>query len=396
VIKHLLKLVWNRKRANALIVGEIFVSFLVIFAVLTAAITLIGGWRKPIGFDYRNVWDVRMDFDVDAAEKASPELVATVMRMLDEARAMPEVESVAISNTPAYSFSTAEGSRTVNGRDVSVLFDDVSDDFADVMKLKVVRGRWFTAADDAAQHQPLVLDTNAAKDLFPDQDPIGQKWELDDDKFGQVVGVVASYRKSGEVSMPANMMFRRISPTGKYGRLGSHVLVRLRPGTPAAFEEKLAARMQAVASNVSLRVRHMELMRRSMLRTSLAPIIAGLVVGTFLISMVGLGLTGVLWQNVTTRTRELGLRRAMGASGSAVHRQILGEVALLATVALVVGLIVVAQLPILGVFSLVTPSSFTAGIFAALATIYALTVLCGLYPSWLASRLQPADALRYE
>ena len=396
MIKHLLKLVWNRKRANALIVGEIFVSFLVIFAVLTGAITLIGGWRRPIGFDYKNVWDVRLDFDIDAGQKASPELLAMVLRMVEEARAMPEVESAAISNTPAYSFSTAEGSREVNGRKVSVLYDEVSDDFADVMKLKLVRGRWFSAVDDAAQHHPLVIDTNAAKDLFPGVDPIGQKWELEEDQFGQVVGVVESYRKSGEVSLQGNMMFRRISPNGRHGRLGSHVLVRLRPGTPAAFEEKLAARMQAVASDVSLRVRHMELMRTNMLRTRLAPVIAGLIVGSFLIAMVALGLTGVLWQNVTTRTRELGLRRAMGASGSAVHRQILGEVALLATVALVVGLIVIAQLPILGAFSVVTPAAFSTGIVAALATIYALTVLCGLYPSWLASRLQPADALRYE
>jgi putative ABC transport system permease protein len=61
-----------------------------------------------------------------------------------------------------------------------------------------------------------------------------------------------------------------------------------------------------------------------------------------------------------------------------------------------VGSILVLQLPILGAFSLVSPSAFTVGFIAALATIYALTVLCGLYPSWLASRLQPADALRYE
>lgn len=395
MIKHLLKLVWNRKRANALIVGEIFVSFLVIFAVITGAVTLIGGWRKPIGFDYRNVWDVRLDFNVDG-ETPSPEMLGSMMRMLDEARAMPEVESAALSNTPPYSFSTSEGSRSLNGREVSVLYDDVTDEFAEVMKLKLVRGRWFNATDDAAQHQPVVIDTNAAKDLFGDTDPIGQKWELEENKFGQVVGVVSSYRKNGEVQMQSNMMFRRIHPNGNYGQLANHVLVRLRPGTPAAFEEQLANRMQSVAPNVSFRVRHMELMRDSMLRTRLAPIIAGAIVGTFLIAMVALGLTGVLWQNVTTRTRELGLRRAMGASGSAVHRQILGEVALLATVATVVGLIVVAQLPILGAFAIVTPSSFTAGIAGALATIYALTVLCGLYPSWLASRLQPADALRYE
>jgi putative ABC transport system permease protein len=112
--------------------------------------------------------------------------------------------------------------------------------------------------------------------------------------------------------------------------------------------------------------------------------------------MVGLGLTGVLWQNVTRRTREIGLRRAMGASGPVVRRQILAEVVLLATIAVIIGAVVVLQLPVLGVLSLVTPAAFATGFAGALAAIYALTVLCGLYPGWLASRLTPADALRYE
>jgi putative ABC transport system permease protein len=112
--------------------------------------------------------------------------------------------------------------------------------------------------------------------------------------------------------------------------------------------------------------------------------------------MVALGLSGVLWQTVTRRTRELGLRRALGATGSAVNRQILLEVALLSTLALVVGVIVIAQLPLLGVFKIVSPPAFSIGFAGALATIYGLTLLCGLYPSWLAGRVQPAQALHYE
>lgn len=396
MIRHLLKLVWNRKRANALIVAEIFVSFLVIFAVITGAVSLVTRWREPIGFDWRDVWDVRMDLDVDAREKASPELHAAVMRMLDEARSFPEVDAAAISNAPPYSFSTFEGRREINGRMVSLIMDDVSDDFAEVMKLELVSGRFFSAEDDGAQYLPVVLDTNAAAAIFGGKPAVGEKFEEDEDRFARVVGVVKPFRKDGETSSPMNMVFRRVAPDASYGRLGSHILVRLRPGTPAVFEQQLVQRLQQVAPQVSFRVRHMEQMRTNMIRTRVAPLAAGGVVGTFLILMVALGLTGVLWQSVTRRTRELGLRRAMGASGANVHRQVLGEVALLATVALAIGSVVVLQLPILGAFKLVSTAAFTAGFLGALATIYALTVLCGLYPSWLASRLQPADALRYE
>ncbi|HVG25414.1 MAG TPA: ABC transporter permease [Thermoanaerobaculia bacterium] len=396
MIRHLLKLVWNRKRANALIVAEIFISFLVVFAVLTGAIMFGTSWRNPIGFDWHNVWDISMEFDIDGGEKADPELHAAVMRMLDEARAFPEVESAALSNTPPYAFSTSEGSREVDGRRFSMIMDDVTDDFADVMKVKVVSGRFFNDEDDASPERPIVIDTNAAMAIFGTVDAVGKKLPEDDTHYSPVVGVIEPYRKDGETSLPMNMVFFRMSPTAKYGRLGSHILVRVRPSTPAVFEERLANRLQQIAPKVSFRVRHMDMMRSSALRTRFAPLILAGVVGLFLISMVTLGLTGVLWQNVTRRTRELGLRRALGASGPAVHRQILLEVALLATLAMIVGAILIVQLPILGVFKIVTPAAFTAGFVGALATIYGLTVLCGLYPSWLASRLQPADALRYE
>jgi len=396
VIKHLLKVVWNRKRANALIVAEMFISFLVVFAVITAAITLFAGWTKPVGFKYDNVWDVRMEFDVDAGEKASPELLDTVNRMVKETRAMPQVESAALSNTPPYSFSQAEGTREHNGRPVTFTFDDVDDSFAEVMKLKVLHGRWFSAEDDASQYPPIVLDANAAKEIYGTVNAVGKIWEEDEKTNFKVVGVVEEYRKDGEATVPMNMMFRRIAPDGRYGRLGSNLLVRLHPGTSAQFEEELIARLQQLAPNMTFRVRHMDQMRDALLRTRLSPIFIGAIIGTFLIAMVTLGLTGVLWQNVTKRTREIGLRRAMGASGTGVRSQILVEVALLATIALIIGSVIVLQLPILGIFSIVTPPAYIGGFISALAAIYALTVACGLYPSWLASRLEPAEALRYE
>lgn len=398
MITHLLKLVWNRKRANALLIGEILICFIVTFAVLTAAITFGSAWKRPVGFDWKNVWDVSMEFDIDGPEGGGAEdlkLRPQVQRMMDELRSFPEVEAVANSNTPAYDFSTSEGRWRIKGRDVSLIWEDASDDYAEVMKMKILQGRWFNAEDDAAADQPIVIDANTAAAIFGGANPIGEKIQ-NDPRPMRVVGVVSEFRKDGETAAPMNLIFRRIALNGTYGRLGSHILVRVRPGTPADFEEKLVARLEAVAPEVDFRLRHMDQMRTLAHRMRIGPVALGGIVALFLISMVALGLTGVLWQNVTKRTREIGLRRAMGAAGSTVHRQILLEVALLATIALIIGSVLVLQLPILGVFAIVTPAAFTAGFLGALATIYTLTVLCGLYPSWLASRLEPADALRYE
>ena len=397
MIRHLLKLVWNRKRANFLIVAEIFVSFLVIFAVLTGAITFISNWMKPLGYDWHNVWDVRGDIEMHIGQEPDPRVHETTMRLLREIRSFPEIEAVAGSSTPPYAFSTMEWGSEINGKHVKLIMDDVTDDYAKVMRMKVVKGRFFNAEDDAASYRPAVIDETAARELFGDANPIGKKIPMREDSDSMsVVGVVESYRKDGEVQSPAAMVFGRYMPNHKFGGLIRNFMIRVRPGTPAVFEQALMERFQRVAPDMSFRARPMDQMRKEALRFRLAPLVAGGIVALFLISMVGLGLTGVLWQNVTKRTREIGLRRAMGASGKNVNTQILLEVVLLATIALVVGSVIVLQLPILGVFRIVTPATFSAGFGLALATIYALTVLCGLYPSWLASRLQPADALRYE
>ena len=58
MIRHLLKIVWRRKRANTLVAIEIFFSFLVVFAVVTAAVALYAGWNRPLGFEWKDVWVV--------------------------------------------------------------------------------------------------------------------------------------------------------------------------------------------------------------------------------------------------------------------------------------------------------------------------------------------------
>jgi putative ABC transport system permease protein len=112
--------------------------------------------------------------------------------------------------------------------------------------------------------------------------------------------------------------------------------------------------------------------------------------------MVALGLTGVVWLNVTQRTREIGLRRAKGATARRIHRQILGELVVMTTLALAAGLVVVVQFPLLDLIAAVRPAVYAAGVVLSALAVYALTLVFGWYPSRLATAVQPAEALRYE
>ena len=396
MIRHLLKLAWNRKRANALIIAEIFLSFFVLFAVLTISVALLASWRKPLGFQWENVWAVELGGDDDLFFGGNEKLAASVDRMLREVKSLPEVVDASASMTPAFGFGTIQGNWNVDGRKFTLDYDEVTDGFANVMQIKMVSGRWFRPDDDAATFQPVVLDRSAAEAVFPGKNPIGEKFDPDSEREMRVVGVIDDYRKGGELSFPTNMVFRRTSLAGGKDRVGRYLLLRVAPGTPAEFEETLQRRLQSVAPEMSFRVQSMPQWRRTMLKTKLGPLAFGGIVAAFLIAMVALGLTGVLWQNVTKRTRELGVRRALGASGSTVRKQVLGEVVMLATFAVVAGLLIIVQLPVVGVFAWLPLPAFITGVLVSLATIYALTLLCGWYPSWLASRITPAEALRYE
>jgi putative ABC transport system permease protein len=413
VIRHLFRLVWKRKRANALLILEIFVSFLVLFAVSRGIAATVIRWRMPLGFDYHNVWEARLSLPPRAAlsEKALPERRAAVEAMLREIRTLAPVAAVAGAEMPPYSPGAWNSSIDHNGRRVTSTRDYATDDFAKVMKLPILAGRWFSADDDASPESVVVIDADLARQVFGSvQNAIGERMETGQDRMSRVVGVIAPYRKDGELADPkTNMLFERAlqtAPRSFNGRawgldnaqdsIPREILIRVRPGTSADFEETLIKRLHAVAPDYTVRIQHMEQVRQLRNRIYLAPAIILSIVAAFLIFMVALGLSGVLWQSVTRRTREIGLRRAVGATSAIVYRQILGEVVLLATIAVTAGVLLVIQLPLISAFQALTPGSFAFGLAAALATIYSITLLCGLYPSWLAGRVQPAQALHYE
>lgn len=413
MILHLLKLVWHRKRANALVMTEIFFSFLIVFAVVTMAVSMITRWRAPLGFTWQNIWTVNVINTSSRADGTTESVDVATDRLMRELRALPQIEGVAGDAMAAYSNAEWTSSIGDDKHRVDTTVDLATDDYAKVMKLNVLRGRWFQREDDALNYIPIVIDRDAAMALFGRVDDVvgkklpegGLAGETTDDR--RVIGIIAPYRKSGELSGVTHMVFLRKSftaakdPLKVSGRMSEGpsvrtIVVAVRPGPSPAFEAKLSDHLHSVAPDVAFRIRRMEQMRRLQLRQRVAPLVVLSTIALFLISMVALGLTGVLWQTVTRRMREMGLRRALGATGRGVRSQVLAEVALLATLAVVAGLVVIMQLPLLGIMHLVTAAELTSGLIGALAVIYVITLLCGAYPSWLASRIEPAEALRYE
>jgi putative ABC transport system permease protein len=103
-----------------------------------------------------------------------------------------------------------------------------------------------------------------------------------------------------------------------------------------------------------------------------------------------------LWQSVTTRIREIGVRRALGASAADVRWQVIGELMVMATIAMAGGTLVVLQFPFLDLLGPVPASVFAAGLSLTIVSLYGLALVCGLHPARLATTVHPSEALRYE
>jgi len=401
MIRHFLKLAWRRKRGNALLIVEVFASFLVVFVVATFALQLARWYRIPLGYDYRNVWSIAFDRQKRADDVWTPEEAAGFARLLREGKSLPGVESIAGALNAPYDFSTSVGGMSVNGRQISAEFTEVTDGFRDVMHLEVVRGRWFEPGDDVLAYKPIVVNQEFVRQAFSGNDPIGQALPRDpSEPEYRIVGVISDYRKGGELSIPGPYVIRRIpagDPAGDPAVRPPQVLVvRAQPGADAGFEERLVRGLTAIMPDWNLEARALEANRATSFRTRLAPLLVLGLVAAFLLAMVALGLIGVLWQNVTRRAREFGLRRATGASQSDIQRQVLMEITLTAALGLAVGLVLVAQIPLVAFLSFVSPLVIAAGAVTAVVVVVGIAVAAGAYPSWLATRMAPADALRSE
>jgi len=407
MIRHVFKLVWNRKRSTGLILVEILICFLVLCGILGAGLDVASRSRKPVGFEYEDVWSVEISgkaYDSEGDELAADR--RAVSGLLTAVRSMPEVEAAAISTNTPFSGSTWSEGIYINGKPESVLWTLASEDLSKVLRLQLTQGRWIEETDGALAYQPVVLTRALASGIFGTEDPVGQDVPVyddegqltepeDDAEIYRVVGVTDEYRRRGMMTETRYAMFLAVDLASGES-MPDELLVRVRPGTTAAFEERLVRTMQSIAPRWSYDTTLLESKRRNLNMILIMPIILAAVVALFLIIMVGLGLVGVLWLSVTRRTAELGLRRAMGASGVSVRRQIVGELWALTAIAVTVGAVIFLQLPLFGVDFGVGWSVFFGAVILATLVIYSFVTFCGLYPAWLATRVQPATALQYE
>jgi putative ABC transport system permease protein len=170
------------------------------------------------------------------------------------------------------------------------------------------------------------------------------------------------------------------------------MLVKVSPDADAASEGRIYKLLSGAIRNSNIGIRHMSNDRANKNNASLVPLIIFGIIAAFLVLNVAFGLFGVLWYNINRRKGEIGLRRAVGASGWSVTGQLWLETMILATFALILGTFFAIQFPLLHVFDLPT-RVYIEALFFAILFIYALATICSLYPGRQAAAIFPAEAL---
>ena len=384
-------MIWNKKKQNLLLLSEIFLSFLVMYAVFTMLAWYYRNYKTPMGLEYEHLWVVNYSNGLKTQNTDSVNQYYEVLKQL--LKGMPEVREISFTNVNV-PFSQVTNSSMLHYNHVAighVNWYQVDEQYKDVLQMEMLQGRWFEKQDVAGKDWPVILNQGLAEKIFGKGPAVGKfVFDGNDKTKRRVIGVVKDVKMRGDYAA-AQIGAYNLLDTGAFRWL-NRILVRVSPDASAAFEGRLYKTLANYMKNGNVEIEHMTNKRKAMNYFNLVPIIVLLIVAAFLIINVALGLFGVLWYNINKRRGEIGLRRAIGATGRSVAGQLVSESMILATFSLLIGLFFAVQFPLLHVFDLPT-GVYVTGIVGSVLFIYILVLICSLYPGRQAAAIYPAVAL---
>ena len=393
----------GRKRwtlRDGLVAGQMAVTamLLVVAALLTRS--LIAAQRTDAGFPVERIAVISTDTGMlRYSEERSQQFYEEAQARI---RAIPGVESVALATRVPFSLNYnrweiwVPGRHQVGGRGDTVEVTTVSPDYFKTIGVPIVDGRGFTADDRPDTPKVAVVNETMARRFWPGERAIGKiiRSRNSEGTPFEVVGVSADHKVLTVTEEPTPLLH---VARGQRPNPYSAIIARTRGNASTLLRDMRRELLALEPHLVFVENQTME----AEAGATLFPVRASawLVGGVGLVAMLlaAIGLYGIIAYSVARRTREIGIRMALGARPGSVVRLVMQQGLLVAFAGLIVGclLAMLGVRVIAGALYGVSVSDPTSWIAAALLLI-AVSSLANLIPAWRAARVDPSAALRIE
>ncbi len=389
--------------------GIVAAQLALVVVLLTGAGLLLRTWvtlqQVQLGFSPKN--ELTLTVQLPGAKYAKPaDIVSFYERLLDRVRALPGVESAGTIETMLLSATPNSTGITVEGRasrpdDKEMTFDGISPGFLNTVGARLVAGRHLTASDRAGTMRVAIVNEEAVRNYWPNgaigkrfRQGTGASSDTADNPWVTVVGVVANMRRTGVDKPVRDEAFFPFAQSASPWQL---VVVRT-VGDPLSFAGQVRRVVREIdpAQPIS-NVQTMEQMlsgRVAQRRFSMT------LVGMFAalaLTLALIGAYGVTSYLVSQRTREIGIRMALGADSQRVARSVVGEGLRVAGTGVLAGLIIALFTTRLasGLLYGVSPRD-PLTLAAVVVTLVVVSAVANYLPARRAARVDPLTALRQD
>jgi predicted permease len=389
---------------RALVAAQVALGVILVTAAGLFLRTLDNLRRTDTGFRTERLVHFRLNPGLAGYDRTRA--AAFFHRVLGELRSIPGVSAATLAVAPVLSGSTigfggleVEGATPRDGQDVHADGNAVAPGYFSMLGMNVIRGRGLEETDTATSHRVAVVNETFAKMYFQDRDPLGHKMRL---SWGsgtlydhEIVGVAKDARIANLRDRPEPNFFMPYTQWNVLTSAFVYVRSSSDPGALVAAVRQVVQRHDSAIPVVGYRTVDQQidqLLRPERLVASLS-----LAFGLLAAGLAAMGLYGVTAFSVARRTREIGIRVALGAQRAAVLRMVLRDVAVMAAVgigvgvALSLGLARYIESQLYGI-----PARDALTIVAAACVLVTVALLSGWLPAHRASRVDPMLALRDE
>ena len=369
-------------------------------------------WRarnEPLGFQPDHL--LTAWFSLPKARYDSGDKLAVFFTQVTERlRTMPGVTAVATASTAPFSGDEWDGGFHVTGtpptrpgQDPEAVMNSVSPGYFQTMRMPLLQGRDFGAQEGRNQPRSIIIDDSLARRYFPGQNPVGMHIDEDagdgDKTPTTIVGVVPHVRTAAPdgQSTTTNMVQMYFCAT-QLPEPEESLLVRTASGDPLRLVDEVRRALRTLDPELPLsQVRTMEEgVAADFVSQRSTVVLLGTFAGVALL-LASIGLYGVMALSVTQRTKELGIRLALGSPRAAVLRLVMRQGAILVGIGLGVGLVAALISGRLLASVLYGVSGADPATLGAVALVLAVAALVACFlPAQRASRVDPMVALRNE